>query len=111
MDQVASVKSESMPQSVRQRLKSERVQEMLQALPAWQLVPGGQAIDRAFQFPTPHVANAFAVYVMTFAAAVGQTVNLNHASTGLVVTLAAPRKRSRRGELTEAIVNFARKLT
>jgi pterin-4a-carbinolamine dehydratase len=110
MDRVANVKSESTPQSVRQRLKSERVQEMLEALPAWQLVPGGQAIDRAFQFPTPLVAGTFALYVTTFAAALGHTVNLDHANAGLVVTLAGAKKRGRRGDLTEAIVNFAQKL-
>jgi pterin-4a-carbinolamine dehydratase len=106
----AVAQKQTTPQSVRQRLKAERVQEMLQAMPAWRLLPGGKAIDRAFQFPAPAVAAAWATFVAAFAAALGHTVTLDIAVDQVVLTLAAPKVRGRQGELTESILELAQRL-
>ncbi|HEV8579455.1 MAG TPA: 4a-hydroxytetrahydrobiopterin dehydratase [Thermoanaerobaculia bacterium] len=105
-DTVAQTKS----QSVKQRLKAERVQEMLLAMPAWRLLPGGKAIDRAFQFPASNVAAAWATFVAAFAAELGHPVTLDIAQEQVVLTLAAPKVRGRQGELTESILEFAQRL-
>jgi pterin-4a-carbinolamine dehydratase len=110
MSQVATVHTPTPLQSVRQRLKSERVQEMLQAMPAWRLLPGGQAIDRAFQFPSTRVAATFAEFVSAYAGEEGHTVNLDVSKGEVVLKLAGPKKRGRPGDLTVEIVAFARKL-
>ena len=98
------------PPSVRQRLKAERVQEMLQAMPSWRLLEGGKSIDRAFLFPSPQVAESFSAFVLSFASAAGQAVNLDHHKSQMVVTLAGPRVKARRLDLTEDTLTFARKL-
>ena len=65
MSQVAQKQSPTTPGTVTQRLKSERVQEMLAAMPTWTLLPPeGEAISRVFQLPSSRVAAAFAEYVM-----------------------------------------------
>jgi pterin-4a-carbinolamine dehydratase len=98
------------PPSVRQRLKAERVQEMLQALPAWRLLEGGKSIDRAFLFPSPQVAEAYSAFVLSFASAAGHAVKLDHHKSQVVVTLAGPRAKGRQLDLTEDILTFAQKL-
>jgi len=110
VSRVATVQPQDNPQSVRQRLKSERVQEELQAMPAWRLLEGGKSIDRAFQFPSPQVAERYSAFVMAFASAAGQAVNLDLNRGQVVVTLAAPRSKGRQGDLTEEILTFAQKL-
>jgi len=95
---------------VRQRLKSERVQEGIAALTSWRQLPGGKAIDRAFRFPTSGVAAAFAKFVSMYAGESGHPINLNISKGDVVVTLAGPQKRGRQGDLTEEIVAFARML-
>ena len=98
------------PPSVRQRLKAERVQEMLQAMPSWRLLEGGKSIDRAFLFPSPQVAGAYSAFVLSYASAAGHAVNLDHQKSQVVVTLTAPRTKGRQGDLTEDILTFARNL-
>jgi pterin-4a-carbinolamine dehydratase len=98
------------PPSVRQRLKAERVQEELQAMPAWRLLEGGKSIDRAFQFPSPQVAAAYSTFVLAFASAAGHAVSLDHNKSQVVVKLAGPRGKGRQLDLTEEILTFARKL-
>jgi pterin-4a-carbinolamine dehydratase len=110
MNPDTAVKIQTRPQSVKQRLKAERVQEMLQAMPAWRLLPGGKAIDRAFQFPASHVAAAWTTFVAAFAAELGHTVTLDIAQEQVVLTLAGLKVKGRREELTESIVEFAQRL-
>ena len=110
MRKVATVESPTLPGGVKQRLKSERVQEMVAAMPAWNSLPEGQAIDRTFEFPSTRVAAAFAEYVSAYAEEEGHTVNLDVSKAEVVLTLAGPQERGRYGDLTEEIVAFARKL-
>jgi pterin-4a-carbinolamine dehydratase len=89
-------------------LKSERVQEMLAAMPAWGLLPKGEAISRVFRLPSARVAAAFVEYVSTYAEAVGHNVHLEISGEATVgLTLNGPKVRGRYVELTEEIVAFA----
>ena len=110
MNPDTSVKIQTRPQRPVQRLKAERVQEMLQAMTAWRLLPGGKSIDRTFQFPASHVAAAWATFVAAFAAELGHTVTLDIAQGQVVLTLASPRVKGRREDLTEALLEFAQQL-
>jgi pterin-4a-carbinolamine dehydratase len=110
MSQAVTVQTQHTPQAVSQRLKSERVEEMLQAIPAWRVLPGGKAIDRALKFPSPRVALAYAEFVAAFATEVGLAVNFNLDKELVVLTLAAPRRRGRPGDLSETVVAFAHQL-
>jgi pterin-4a-carbinolamine dehydratase len=111
MSQNATVQSPTTaPGSVDEKLKSERVQEMLQAMPAWSLLQGSEAIGRTFQFPSKRVAAKFADYVSTYAEEEGHPVNLEVSKVEVSLTLTGPKERGRYGELTEEIVTFAQKL-
>ncbi len=110
MNETETINPLTTPQGVRQRLKSERVQDALKAMPAWRQSPQGQAIDRAFEFPSSQVAAAFAGYVSAFAAHLGHTINLSIARTTVVLTLTGPRSKGRQADLTEEVLVFARKL-
>jgi pterin-4a-carbinolamine dehydratase len=59
------------------RLKAERVQERLRALPGWELVPGGRAIDRIRVFADSGVAEAYAVFVARLARSERQAVSID----------------------------------
>jgi pterin-4a-carbinolamine dehydratase len=98
------------PGKLQARLKSERVQELLKALPGWRLQPGGKAINRVKGFPTPEVARQYSGFVASYAGAMGLPVILNVAGGQVVITLHAPRSRGRAGLVTEAVVDFARRL-
>lgn len=95
---------------VSQRLKSERVQDELKAMPGWRFLPQDLAIDRAFAFPSPQVASAFAGYASAFAAALGHPINLSIHRNEVVLTLTGPKRKGRPGDLTEALLAFARKV-
>jgi pterin-4a-carbinolamine dehydratase len=97
------------PGSVSEELKSERVQEMLQAMPGWSLLPESQAIGRTFQFPSKRVAAKFADYASTYAAEEGHNINLDVSLVEVSLTVTGPKVRGRYGELTEESVTFARK--
>jgi pterin-4a-carbinolamine dehydratase len=106
MSNVAQMQSPT----TQERLKSERVQEMLAAMPAWTLLPPeGEAIGRVFQFPSEQVAAKFAEYVSTYAEAVGHNVHLEVSTQSVDLIVAGPKVRGRYGELTEEILSFAQK--
>jgi len=94
-----------------QRLKSERVQDMLTAMPAWEILPPeGEALNRVFTLPTARVAEAFAEYVSAYAEALGHDVYLEISEEAAVdLTLIGPEVRGRQAGLTEEIVTFAQK--
>ena len=98
------------PGSLQARLKSERVQEELKSMPGWRLAPGGKAINRAKAFPTPEVARLFNSFVTGYAGAVGLPVMTSIAAGQILITLHAPRNRGRAGLVTEAVLEFARRL-
>ena len=98
------------PGSLQTRLKSERVQEELKSMPGWRLAPGSKAINRAKAFPTPEVARLFTSFVTGYAGAIGLPVMTSIAGGQVLLTLHAPRSRGRAGLLTEAVLEFARRL-
>src|SRR5262245_33883449 len=110
MSQSVAVQSPTTaPGSGDEKLKSERVQEMLRAMPAWALLPGSAALGRTFQFPSKRVAAKFAEYVSTYAAEEGHHINLDVSRVEVSLTVTGPKQRGRYGELTEEIVAFAQK--
>lgn len=54
------------------RLKAERVQLALLALPGWKLLPGGAVIARIFEFSEPAALPFFAAFAGTLAQETGR---------------------------------------
>jgi len=100
----------SSPTTVVQRLKSERVQEMLAAMPDWTLQAEGEAITRVYEFPSSRVARAFVNFAQTYAQEEGYNLCADIAKTEVDLTLSGPKVRGHFGDLTEQIVEFAQKL-
>jgi hypothetical protein len=96
--------------AVEARLKSERVQEMLRAMPEWQLAPGGKAINRVREFPSAEVATLYGSFATGFARVQGLPVSLHIAGGRLMLTLHACRNRGRLVDLTEPVLGFAQQL-
>lgn len=98
------------PVGVQERLKAERVQEALKVMPGWRLAPGGKAINRAKAFPTAEVARLYGAFVTGFAGALGLPVVTSAAGGQVIVTLHSPRSHGRIGQLTESVLELARRL-
>lgn len=98
------------PQGVQERLKAERVQEELKAMPGWRLASGGKAIHRAKAFPTAEVARLYGTFVTGYAGALGLPVLTSSSGGQVVVILHAPRSHGRIGQLTESVLDLARRL-
>ena len=99
------------PRPILNELKSERVQEMLKAMPGWKMLADGKAIHRIREFPSACTASAFAAFVTHFAGSRKQAVNVVVA--GRRVTLVLPgtaRPRGAFGGLTRAVLAFAQTL-
>jgi len=92
---------------VEQRLKSERVQEGLAALPGWRLHPSGKALHRSREFFLPGEAAKWAYFAAELAASQHQRVQLQLAGARVVVTLYGPKGA---GGVTETLLGFARQL-
>src|SRR5882757_7588967 len=58
-------------------LKPERVQEWLQARPAWRLHANGRTLHRAKELPTRKVAERYGTFVVALAAALGQPMRVS----------------------------------
>ena len=91
-------------------LKSERVEEALQAMPDWEVTLEGQAITRVKELPTPEVASQYTAYVTGFAGYFGQPVAVSVSGGLVLVTLYGPRKGDCMGGLTESVLDFARQI-
>ncbi len=93
------------------KLKSERVEEMLQAMPDWSLTAEGGVIQRTRKFPTARVAGLFAGYVADFASSRRQGAHVMLSGRQVVVALpGAPLRNGRFGGLTEAVFALAQQL-
>lgn len=91
----------------RQKLKAERVQQELKAMPGWTLRPDGQAIDCIRQFTHPAGVAEFANFVAVLAVAERQPVFVGIYGSRVSVTL-PPRLGS--GSFTTRDLEFARQL-
>lgn len=94
-------------EQVRERLKAERVQLALDAIPEWRQHPDGMSLQRVRQFPETAVAKAYVGYVLEVATAFKLPVSLQWADTRLVITLRGFSKKSREKGITLALVNLA----
>ena len=98
------------PPEAQERLKSERVQEELKAMPAWQLAHEEKAIESVKTFPTPEVASLYAAFAARYGAAAGFPVTVSIAGGQVCVTVFAPQVNGCAGDLTESVLAFARQL-
>jgi hypothetical protein len=91
-------------------LKPERVQEWLQAWPAWKLTATGKMIHRVRAFPTSEVAAHYGAFVTGLAGALALPVQVNIAEGQVKLSLYAGRRQGRLAPLTEAVLAFATQL-
>lgn len=92
------------------KLKAERVQELLKALPGWRLGSRGRAIRRRREFDTPQAAASFATFVAGLAGEAGQAVNLHVAGGRVDVTLPGRAAGATYDELTLEILGLAQQI-
>ena len=92
------------------RLKAERVQEMLRAMPQWKQIMDGKGINRVRSFPSPEVAMLYGTFVTALAKAHELPVSLSLCGGLVAVALHARRNRGRLVALTEEVVEFAQQL-
>ena len=88
-------------------LKSERVEEALQAMPEWNVTLEGQAITRVKELPSPEVASQYTAYVTGFAGSIGLPVALSVSGGLVLVTVYARGSGDCMGGLTESVLDFA----
>jgi pterin-4a-carbinolamine dehydratase len=98
------------PPEAFERLKSERVQEELRAMPAWQLAHDARAIESVKTFPTPEVAALYAAYAARYGTAAGYSVTVSISGGQVCVTVFAPQVNGCAGDLTDSVLAFARQL-
>lgn len=93
------------------KLKSERVEQLLKAMPDWSLTADGGAIQHTRKFPTARVAGLFAGYVSDFASCRRQGVHVMLSGRNVVVSLpGVPLHNGRFGGLTEAVFVLAQQI-
>lgn len=110
LEPVQPVQAPPTLEEVTARLKAERVQLKLQALPSWKPVLEGKAIQRVHAFPEAQVAAWYAGYLSHYAAAMKVPATVSLAGRQVSVTLHGPMTRINKGELNDAVVDFALQL-
>ncbi|HEV7505832.1 MAG TPA: hypothetical protein VGS07_13060 [Thermoanaerobaculia bacterium] len=98
------------PERVQERIRRERAQEAIKTMPGWELTADAKAMHRAKEFPTPEIASLFSSFVTSFAGALALPVAVNHSGGHMVVTLTAKPIRGRMMVVTDAVLDFARRL-
>jgi pterin-4a-carbinolamine dehydratase len=86
-------------------LKPERVQEMLTAAPAWQLLDGTTTLHREKNFPDAMAALLYSSYVSSLAASLRVQARVRVLGMRVLVTLGSARKG--RNPLNEAQLALA----
>jgi pterin-4a-carbinolamine dehydratase len=90
-----------------QRLKSERVEEALMAMPGWKALPAGMALHRTRQFFHPGAAANFAAQAGKLAALAQQRVLVQLAGTRVSLTVYC---RKDEDGITDTLLGFARQI-
>ena len=98
------------PERVQLRVRRERAQQQVKAMPGWQLASDAKAMHRAKEFPTPEIASLFSTFVTGFAAELALPVAVSHSGGRVMVTLTARPNRGRLVVVTDAVLDFARRL-
>ncbi|HEV7505383.1 MAG TPA: hypothetical protein VGS07_10760 [Thermoanaerobaculia bacterium] len=91
--------------SVKAKLKPERVQEMLAAAPAWQLLDGTATLHREKKFPDAVAAMLYSSYVSSLASSLKVQASVRLRGLRVLVTLGSARKN--RHPLNEAQLGLA----
>lgn len=99
------VQEELLNGEVLARLKSERVQEMLKAMPAWKR--RGNAIHRTRTFPNAELTALFCGLVTALSNVHSLPVGLQISGTRVEIRLHSSRLGGRIGPLSEEVVNLA----
>jgi pterin-4a-carbinolamine dehydratase len=89
------------------KLKPERIQEELAAMPGWRLTSKPRGIERLLGFPSPAAAGAYASFVSELADAVGQRCTVSKRGDEVTVLVYG---RPRIG-ITTSTLDFARRLS
>lgn len=92
------------------KLKSERVELRLKAMPQWRRTLEGKAITRMKNLPSPEAATMYGGFVISLAESANLPVNVNVASSRVIVTLYPCRTRGRLTNLTEAVLDLAEQI-
>jgi pterin-4a-carbinolamine dehydratase len=104
------IEREPAPRQVEERLKAERVQKLMEALPGWELSWKMQAINRKREFASPQEAACFVSSVARLAAGEGQMVNLFLAGADVMITLVGRPVRGGQRALSGAVLSFAHQI-
>jgi pterin-4a-carbinolamine dehydratase len=99
------VQSWSHPGTMGPELKPERVQEMLLAAPAWQLLGGTASLRREKEFPDAMSAALYSSYVRSLASSLKVRASVLLRGLKVKVTLGSARKD--RNPLSEAQLGLA----
>ena len=91
----------------RMELKPERVQQMLEKLPGWELHPSGRAILRTRLFTTDEGARAFARNICWLAGKLRQPVTVRLAGKEVAIALTGHPVRGCVGGLTGPVFKLA----
>jgi pterin-4a-carbinolamine dehydratase len=100
----------SEPMKVVMRLKPERVQELLRALPGWRLRQDGGGIENVRSFNSPKAARAFVGHVCKLAEIRRQPVNVRLAGKQVSITLQGHPAKGCVGGINGAVFNLAGKI-
>jgi pterin-4a-carbinolamine dehydratase len=103
--EVPAGQSWSVPGTMNPELKPERVQEMLLAAPAWQLLGGTASLHREKEFPNAMSAALYSSYVSSLASSLKVPASVRLLGLLVKVTLGSARKD--RNPLTEAQLRLA----
>jgi hypothetical protein len=105
MSTTNTVQSLTVETPIKTELKPERVQEMLTAAPAWQLLGGTATLHREKRFPDAMSALLYSSYVSSLAAGLKVRANVRLRGLRVLVTLGSARKD--RNPLSEAQLGLA----
>ena len=97
-------------QKVVMRLKPERVQELLLALPGWRLRQDGLGIENVRSFNSPKAARSCVGQVCKLAESTRQPVNVRLAGKQVSVTLQGHPAKGCVGGINGAVFNLAGKI-
>ena len=93
-----------------EELKPERVQEALKAMPGWKLDMNRKAIDRLYEFPDSKVALVYAAFATELAGSWRQPISILVSGGRVGLTLHGKPRRGRKGGLTQAVLELAKRL-
>jgi pterin-4a-carbinolamine dehydratase len=92
------------------RLKPERVQELLNALPGWRLRQDGWGLENVRSFTSGKAARSFVGHVCKLAESRRQPVNVRLAGKQVSITLQGHPAKGCTGGINGAVFNLADKI-